>query len=689
MTLGIIKVYFIKKDGADMIENVKSVLKDGYTIESAYQQFKKRSQKQMDVLLESSLFIKMECPEYKDRIILEAEQFMAGKMVLCGTMGKSYFVGNPPKWMENPLNDNEFVWQLNRMEHWVTLVRAYYLTGEERYAEKVLSELENWIDTCPPLEIVLDYQEAKERFSSVHPWRSLEVGIRSHSSWNTCLEALSGYKGFTEGLFEKVIMSFYQHGSILYQVCPVIWPDANHNHYLTECIGLLAVGAMTPFFKESSRWVEHAVREVERCAGTQVVEGGGQIEGCPTYHNECLNWMNRSLIVASKYGIEFSETYKEQVRSMFRHSMYVARPDGNNVPWGDSDALPQVYESAIRTYIASGDMISLKMCAKAYGRDKLRSEVIRLIWDIPNPEQLLRVLEEEGFGEEAVRIPCRYYSKDLKQVMLRKGWNDKAASVFFACRTPVHNDHAHIDPNGFDYYSQGIPVLVDAGRYNYQEGPNRKLFKGGTYHNTLLIDQKDAFEYQGTWAYGEQQIGDILNIGSNGEWDYVCGSHANYFPVIHTRMLAFRDDMLLIADRVDNRMSENQVSIYYNLNTPKAELHRDSSNIQAEVEGRTVKIAYSPNLSCTLGASRASTQIDVALDTTMVRLDSEDKSRLYLTILWMGSEDAEVKVDSINDTVEFAEIEFHVNEEYFDFKWTYGDNILERLNEKGKGDINE
>ena len=678
-----------------MTGNIREKMKSGCTIESAYRQFKEQSRGQIEALLESSSFIGREYPEYKSQIVSKAEMFMEGRMVLCGTMGQPYFVGNPPRWTENPLNDNEFVWQLNRMDHWVTLVHAYYLTGREQYAKKVLSELEDWIDTCPPLEIVLDYRKAKERFSSVHPWRSLEVGIRSHSSWNICLEALAEREEFTGELFEKVITSLYEHGNILYQVCPIIWPNANHNHYLTECIGLLAAGAMTPFFKDSDKWIKHAVMEVERCAAVQVTEGGGQVEGCPTYHNECLNWMNRSLTVASKYGILFSDAYKEQVCSMFRHSMYVARPDGNNVPWGDSDALPQVYESAIRTYLASGDQTPLKLCAKAFGREELFREAVKLVWDMRKPEQLLALLREKNFGSDAVALPCVNYNRALKQVMIRKAWTCDTASIFFACRTPVHNDHAHIDPNGFDYCNQGIPVLVDAGRYNYQEGPNRKLFKGGTYHNTVLIDRRDAFEYQGTWAYGPQQIGDILKVGKSGEWDYICGSHVNYFPAVHTRMLAFCDDILFIADRVDNMRHGSRAELYYNLNAPTVCSSLEKRTIQTEIGGRLVRMTYSSNLSCTLENGRASTQIDMADETTVVCLESRDASRLFLTAVMMGDkgpgEAKKISVEVWEDTIDYAVMKIYMGDKVISVKWNYRENMLELSGgeAKGNGKVNE
>lgn len=655
-----------------------NLLKTGYTLERAYEEFCINSRKRVKELQASSDFIKNHCPDYGLDIVRQANQFMAGKMVLCGTGGRPYYVGNPPKWMENPLHDNEFVWQLNRMEHWITLVRAYYLTGETKYVEKMLDEWENWMDTCPPLEITTDYKTAKARFSSVHPWRSLEVGIRAHGSWNICLEAISGLKALTPEFFEKVLKSLHRHGTVLYTVCPVIWPEADHNHYLTECLGLLAVSGMLPYFPESEQWNHHAAAELERCVRKQVPEGGGQIEGCPTYHHECLLWLTHSLDLAGRYGIRFSEEYTEKIRSMFHYGLYASRPDGSNVPWGDSDALPQIYKSALHMYGATGDLEPLEQCARFFDKNELIAECYRQAWDLERPEALIGQLRDESFGSGAKGLPTVNWNRALKQVMMRTGWDKNAASIFFACRTPVHNDHAHIDPNGFDYFNQGVPILVDPGRFNYQEGPDRKLFKGGSYHNTLLISQRDAFEYLGTWAYGEQQIGDILNVGRTGDLDYVCGCHANYFPVIHTRMLAFNHDVLVVIDRVDNRKEDDQVNLYYHLNAPGESVKEDMGLIRADVKGKAVCISYSDNMTASLLEGRASSYIDHADQTTRIQLNSCDGSRVFLTIVSVGDGGQEIELEDRKDSLTEADIRFAAGNKRYHVVWKYGENILEK-----------
>ena len=47
--------------------------------------------------------------------------------------------------------------------------------------------------------------------------------------------------------------------------------------------------------------------------------------------------------------------------------------------------------------------------------------------------------------------PTTAWHKGLDQASARTSWDRDAAMVFVACRSPVNNGHAHIDPAGFDF----------------------------------------------------------------------------------------------------------------------------------------------------------------------------------------------------------------------------------------------
>lgn len=79
----------------------------------------------------------------------------------------------------NPvIGDHKIIWELNRHQHWLQLGRAYWLTGDPRYARRICSELESWLaDNQPYVGI---------------NWASmLEIGFRA-ISWTWALHCLLG-----------------------------------------------------------------------------------------------------------------------------------------------------------------------------------------------------------------------------------------------------------------------------------------------------------------------------------------------------------------------------------------------------------------------------------------------------------------------------------------------------------------
>ncbi len=72
------------------------------------------------------------------------------------------------KWPRN----HEWTWQLSRHAVWLDLARAFYATGDEKYAREFVAELQELVHDCP---VPLD-KPANVAFSR---WRTIEAGIRT------------------------------------------------------------------------------------------------------------------------------------------------------------------------------------------------------------------------------------------------------------------------------------------------------------------------------------------------------------------------------------------------------------------------------------------------------------------------------------------------------------------------------
>src|SRR5262245_22035070 len=105
----------------------------------------------------------------RDAAIAAAERICMARFDLLGFADLSF--GQPIDWRLEPVSgkrtplahwsridyldpevagDKKVTWELNRHQHFVTLGQAYWLTGNEKYAEAFVSQAESWMDSNPP-----------------------------------------------------------------------------------------------------------------------------------------------------------------------------------------------------------------------------------------------------------------------------------------------------------------------------------------------------------------------------------------------------------------------------------------------------------------------------------------------------------------------------------------------------------
>ena len=142
------------------------------------------------------------------------------------------------------------VWELSRHHHLTQLAAAYWVTGDEEYAEAVDRQLRSWWAQNPFL-------------SGMHWTSGIELGVRL-VSWVWIRRLLDEWPK-VQDLFEhhedcrrqvrwhqEYLAAFHSEGS-----------SAN-NHAVAEDVGLLVAACGLPWFDESDRWRETASRRLRR-----------------------------------------------------------------------------------------------------------------------------------------------------------------------------------------------------------------------------------------------------------------------------------------------------------------------------------------------------------------------------------------------------------------------------------------
>lgn len=504
--------------------------------------------------------------------IARAEDAYAGMLILPGTGGVKEFVGDTPCWLERRHNDNEFLWQLNRMTHWQDLLEAYTLTKEEKYAQKVVDELLDWIQVvnipCELDEYPIDY------FVACNPLRALEIGIRAYKTWPLVLEHLGRTPYLTEALLEQYLGVIHVQIKALRKVSPVLWPKADHNHFLMECLGILTTALYFPELKEAGEWKSFAIDGIERCARAQLTQEGGQIEGCPSYHNGCMFWFGMAVLLAKRFGFVFSEEYMHLYRKNLDYSIYSLRPTGKCVPVGDSHANYEAVMAGIYGYMALDDITWLALTANFIDMDILYKEAEKHVWRSPDIADFYRCLYTLKKKSYVCDMPLVFVNKKIGQAVLKSDWSKDALSLLMTCRSPIQNFHAHTDLLSFDFTALGKNMVCDPGIFCYREDEDRRMFKSTQYHSTIVIGDRDQFAYQGSFQYGPQKKG-YIDFAEEGEGYRITGGvHDNYEPVVHRRYLVLMDKgFVIVLDKLTG-MEQTNVQRYFHLDYTEVEVCR-------------------------------------------------------------------------------------------------------------------
>ncbi|MCU6709092.1 heparinase II/III family protein [Paenibacillus sp. J5C_2022] len=588
-------------------------------------------------------YIARHMPELARDTIANAELAYQGMIKLPGTGGVREFVGNPPCWLERRHNDNEYLWQLNRMNHWQDLLEAYSLTKEERYGRKVVDELLDWIQTVEITEDLLD--RPLSYYSECHPLRALELGIRSYKTWPLVLEHLGHSELFTAEVLERYIAAVRMQMIILRKVSPQLWPNADHNHYLMECLGILTTSLYFPELKEAEEWKAFAIDGIEKCCMAQLTEDGGQIEGCPSYHNGCMFWFGLAVVLAKRFGFRFSEAYMERFRSNLDYSIYSLRPTGKCVPVGDSHANHLAVMGGVYGYFALDDSTWLGLAANLIDAAEVMREAGKHAWralDVRQFAEDLRIVQDKPFQCDK---RTTFWNRTLHQAIIRSGWDTEALSFLFTCRSPIQNFHAHIDLMSFDFTALGKDMVCDPGIFCYRDDEDRKQFKSSNYHSTLLIDERDHFEYRGSFHYGPQKNGEIYNVDNREFYQIASAYHLNYEPIVHHRHIALVDSrFIVVADRVEG-LEGNNVQRYFHLDF--TDVRECPGGVMAASDIANLAIYSSGLERPEFLPGRLSDTNDVARPATRVRFQGRySGTAVMLTVLipYQGEELPEVRI---------------------------------------------
>ena len=164
----------------------------------------------------------------------------------------------------------KYVWEPSRHHQLTVLAAAYFLTGDERYADLAAAQLRSWWRRNPFL-------------SGVHWTSGIELGVRL-LSWVWVRRLLDGWSG-VKALFDDnpdFLRQLHHHQDYLARLRS--HGSSANNHLIAEEAGQFAACCAFPYFAETAKWREHAARSLRREVQIQTFECGLNRELASSYH---------------------------------------------------------------------------------------------------------------------------------------------------------------------------------------------------------------------------------------------------------------------------------------------------------------------------------------------------------------------------------------------------------------------
>ena len=454
--------------------------------------------------------------------------------------GKWYDLGEKIDWASNQTKGKSFTieWNadLNRHYQLRDLSRAYWNTGEEKYAAKIVELMLDWITNCPVLvdgDGIWPYHYA---------WHMLNSSVRTGVVWPNVIYRILDSKAMSDNALCIIFKSLVEHARRFDR-----YLEGGSGNALTSMLTAhFIIGSLLPEFIEATTWRKHAINRLHKQLCEEIYPDGLQYEFALSYSNWVLQ-MFASVVDLSKLNnrmSEIPENFLNLMENMYNYQTYAMMPNWKVPGLGDSgDCSP----------------VGLLKKGKAF---------------FPNRQDFIWIASKGQEGKmpekESTAFP---YSGHY---VIRSGWDKDARYLHFAAGPFSEGSHGHEDKLHFIVYAYGKKLLLDAGNYIYGSSIWRFYVLSTRGHNTIRVDGRDQSRSDRASVLPSifQPLDNLWVSEKN--FDYVVGRYESGYKkaaidVKHKRAILFvKPDYWIIIDTLkpeDNKPHEYESIFHLNAET--------------------------------------------------------------------------------------------------------------------------
>lgn len=440
--------------------------------------------------------------------------------------------------------DIKVPWELSRFQHVTILGQAYQMTGNEKYAQEFMEQIEGWISKNPP------------RFG-VNWQCAMDVAIRS-ANW------VVGYYYFKDSINNNTkfligfLKSLYQHGKHIIENLEYS-KTLTSNHYLSDISGLLILSVTFSEFKEAEEWKKFCIRELVGEMEKQVYEDGCDFEASTCYHRLVLElfFFSTYIVVCNDDSFDgnnymqiteklFGCEYAQKLYKMFDAACYLIKPNGRMPQIGDNDS-GQFFKLYPRDILDMRYLLALG----AVFFNEAKWKIKEFFQDREDVSEILLVYGEKG-EELWDNLAWNNLSNINSKAFHDAGWyvmRDNKNYCIISCGPNGQNGnggHCHNDKLSFELCLDEKDIIVDPGTYVYTVDPHkRNEFRSTISHNTVTVNGKEQnrIDPENLFFMSNDAPVKCLKWEVNDARDVFIGEHYGYKrfknPLIHQREIMF------------------------------------------------------------------------------------------------------------------------------------------------------
>ncbi|MDA7950692.1 MAG: heparinase II/III family protein [Pirellulaceae bacterium] len=456
-------------------------------------------------------------------VIEQADNVLAGKIPCFGS--ETATVENPPRWHQSILQegfdlydqkedhwteikeygkgDIKTIWESSRFLVVYPLVRAYYRTGNEKYAESFWNWLESWYEENLPN-------------TGVHWICGQELALKV-KAFSFALYGFASAKASTSERQEKLLTMLLTFGKRIRQNIDYAFSQKN-NHSVAEATGLLTVALLFPDYGPSRHWARKGLEILSYCIDRLCYDDGGFAQNSLNYQRAVLNGM--------VWSYRLAQIHEKQLMAWGLGSFLLYQGDDLENPKSQTDKSPEdqtcrqpnLHNNVYHRLLAAANLFDKMMCPVTgnlpnYGNND-GNEILPLSSSpyadyrpiIANLFCLLgKGPTNKAFQNNIYREAFLWlygldtFKKSLTSKQSAEDVNDPFSGTYHTHKNgrgqlffrPVtyHHRPAHADQMHVDLRFDGLPIAIDPGTYSYNYDKEQFDLADTRCHNAMTLNR--------------------------------------------------------------------------------------------------------------------------------------------------------------------------------------------------------